>query len=257
MLAQADVGLWVEWVGASYSASFISDSMEKYPLPIEAVADLTRGPDLSETPRDVCEARERQAMIESLEVTLSRTAVWAAQRGDDALEMVMRSVETTLLATANKQSSDLPRRNIMSGDPIYNLQRFLDAQADTYDAALSELKAGRKKTHWMWYIFPQLAGLGRSALAERFAIRSVDEAAAYLGHPVLGSRLLRCVEAVLAITGVGPNEIFGFPDDMKFRSSMTLFAVVAENGSPFHRAIDHLFDGDFDEETRKLLKADR
>lgn len=196
-------------------------------------------------------------MIESLEVTLSRTAVWAAHRGDDALEMVMRSVETTLRVTVDKQCYDLPWRNMMSGDPVYNLQRFLDAQADTYDTALSELKGGRKKTHWMWYIFPQLAGLGRSALAERFAIRSVGEAAAYLGHPVLGSRLLRCVEAVLAIKGVAANEIFGFPDDMKFRSSMTLFAVVAKNGSPFHRAIDHLYDGDFDEETRKLLKADR
>src|SRR5690349_24014751 len=111
----------------------------------------------------------------------------------------------------------------MAGDVDYNLDRFIDAQNGVYEQALSELKAGRKRSHWMWFIFPQIAGLGTSAMAEKYAIRSAEEAAAYLADPVLGSRLRRCVNAILGIDGLSAHEVFGSPDDLKLRSSMTLF----------------------------------
>src|SRR5262245_14233201 len=107
----------------------------------------------------------------------------------------------------------------------YDLDRFVDAQNGAYERALSELRAGHKRSHWMWFIFPQIAGLGSSSMAEKYAIRSAEEASAYLADPVLGSRLLRCVDAVLAIEGKSAHEIFGSPDDLKLRSSMTLFAA--------------------------------
>ncbi|MBB3393770.1 MULTISPECIES: DUF1810 domain-containing protein [unclassified Rhizobium] len=137
----------------------------------------------------------------------------------------------------------------------YNLGRFVDAQNGDYERALSELRAGHKRSHWMWFIFPQIAGLGSSFMAEKYAIRSAEEAAAYLADPVLGGRLLRCVEAVLAIEGKSAHEIFGSPDDFKLRSSMTLFAAISEHGSPFHKVIDRLYRGEFDDRTIQLLDA--
>ena len=125
----------------------------------------------------------------------------------------------------------------MVDDP-HDLGRFVAAQSNNYVDALSELHAGRKRTHWMWYVFPQYAGLGRSPMAERFAIKSVAEAEAYLGHPVLGSRLLECADAVLDVEGRSAHEIFGSPDDAKLRSSATLFSRVAPAGSVFHRILD-------------------
>jgi uncharacterized protein (DUF1810 family) len=107
----------------------------------------------------------------------------------------------------------------------------------------------------MWFIFPQIAGLGSSFMAEKYAIRSAEEAAAYLADPVLGGRLLRCVEAVLAIEGKSAHEVFGSPDDFKLRSSMTLFAAISEHGSPFHKVIDRLYRGEFDDRTIQLLDA--
>ena len=109
-------------------------------------------------------------------------------------------------------------------DP-FDLMRFVDAQHGIYEQALQELKAGHKRSHWMWFIFPQLAGLGSSAMAERYAIGSLDEARAYLQHPVLGQRLQACTAAVNAVTGRTAHQVFGTPDDMKFRTSMTLFGV--------------------------------
>ncbi|EJL53447.1 hypothetical protein PMI09_03243 [Rhizobium sp. CF122] len=137
----------------------------------------------------------------------------------------------------------------------YNLGRFVDAQNGDYERALSELRAGHKRSHWMWFIFPQIAGLGSSFMAEKYAIRSAEEAAAYLADPVLGGRLLRCVEAVLAIEGKSAHEVFGSPDDFKLRSSMTLFAAISEHGSPFHKVIDRLYRGEFDDRTIQLLDA--
>jgi uncharacterized protein (DUF1810 family) len=129
-----------------------------------------------------------------------------------------------------------------TGDP-FNLQRFIDAQNDVYERVFRELSAGRKTSHWMWFVFPQIAGLGSSALAKKFAISSLDEAKAYLAHPFLGRRLRECVDLVNRIEGRSIEEIFGSPDDKKFRSSMTLFARAAEDKQPFERTLDLYFDG--------------
>lgn len=135
----------------------------------------------------------------------------------------------------------------------YNLERFVRAQAGIYDLALSELRAGEKRGHWMWFIFPQIKGLGMSEMSVYFAIYSLGEARAYLAHPVLGPRLQECVEAVLAAQVSGADVIFGYLDDMKFRSSMTLFARASEAGSVFERALVQYFDGIADEATLRQL----
>jgi uncharacterized protein (DUF1810 family) len=138
-----------------------------------------------------------------------------------------------------------------AGDP-HNLSRFVAAQADCYDQVLSEIKTGRKRSHWMWYIFPQFDGLGFSSTSKRYSIKSIDEARAYLGHPVLGPRLMDCAEAVLGIEGRSALEIFGSPDDMKLRSCATLFACVSPAGSAFHRLLDKYYQGDRDRMTLRL-----
>ena len=131
---------------------------------------------------------------------------------------------------------------------------FLAAQAAIYDEALGQLRAGAKRSHWMWFIFPQLAGLGHSAMAQRFALANQAEAAAYLAHPVLGSRLIACTEAVLPYAGRRPvSQIFGYPDDLKFCSSMTLFAKAAPDTAVFQQALDGFFDGREDAETLRRL----
>jgi uncharacterized protein (DUF1810 family) len=127
----------------------------------------------------------------------------------------------------------------MSGD----LDRFLDAQDGVYDDALAELTAGRKRTHWMWFIFPQIAGLGFSPTAQLYAIDSLDEARAYLAHPVLGPRLRECAQALLTVQGRSAREILGYPDDLKLRSSMTLFARAADDPEPFQAVLDRYYDG--------------
>src|SRR5262245_53651240 len=122
-------------------------------------------------------------------------------------------------------------------DP-FHLQRFLIAQEPDYAQALAEIKAGRKRTHWLWYIFPQLDGLGFSETARYFGIKSIEEAKAFLDHPALGARLRECAEAALAIQGRTATEVFGSPDDLKLRSSATLFASVSEPGSVFERVLE-------------------
>ncbi len=139
-----------------------------------------------------------------------------------------------------------------AGDP-HDLDRFVQAQQGDYDQALSEIKSGQKRSHWMWYIFPQVDGLGRSAIATRYAITSVAEATAYLRHPVLGPRLRGCAEAALGVEGRSAHEIFGSPDDMKLRSCATLFACVSPEGSVFHRVLDQYFQGMPDRKTLGLL----
>lgn len=129
-----------------------------------------------------------------------------------------------------------------SMDP-YNLNRFVLAQGRIYPRALAELQAGAKMGHWMWFIFPQIFGLGRSPTSIEFAISSREEAQAYLLHPILGPRLKECTRAVLHVEGRSALEIFGSPDDMKFRSSMTLFAQVSSDDSVFQAALEKYFDG--------------
>jgi uncharacterized protein (DUF1810 family) len=136
-----------------------------------------------------------------------------------------------------------------------DLQRFLDAQDGAFDRALSELRAERKRSHWMWFIFPQISGLGSSAMARRFAIRDLAEARAYLAHPVLGPRLQAVAKAALAIKGKTAAEIFAYPDDLKLRSCATLFAQVSEEGSPFQQILTAFFDGKPDARTLERLKA--
>ncbi len=140
----------------------------------------------------------------------------------------------------------------MPVDP-YNLQRFIDAQARDYRAALAEIRAGRKRSHWMWYVFPQFHGLGFSSTTVHFSIKSADEARAYLDHPLLGSRLRECVDALLALDGCSAHQVFGSPDDLKLKSSMTLFARVSPEGSVFERVIDRYYDGQQDQKTIELL----
>lgn len=137
-------------------------------------------------------------------------------------------------------------------DP-HDLQRFVDAQAATYAAALAELKAGRKRSHWMWFVFPQIAGLGLSPTAQRYAISGLDEARAYLAHPLLGPRLRACVAAVNSVEGRTAHEIFGSPDDLKLRSSLTLFAEAADDKADFREALDRYYGGQPDPATLRLL----
>lgn len=139
----------------------------------------------------------------------------------------------------------------MSGDP-FDLARFVSAQAGVFDAALEELRAGRKRTHWMWFVFPQLRGLGRSSMAQCYGISSLDEATAYVLHPVLGPRLESATATVLASPAPNLNTLFGSPDDLKFCSSMTLFAVAQPDG-PYQAALDRWCDGDPDHRTVELL----
>jgi uncharacterized protein (DUF1810 family) len=130
-----------------------------------------------------------------------------------------------------------------------NLGRFLNAQKSVYADVLSELKRGKKRSHWMWFIFPQIAGLGRSPTAKFYAIENLDEASAYLNHPLLGARLIECAEALLSIKGKTASEIMGHPDDMKLRSSMTLFASIERSDSLFTAVLERYFQGEPDELT--------
>ena len=138
-------------------------------------------------------------------------------------------------------------------DDPHDLQRFVDAQGPVYSQVRQELARGAKASHWMWFVFPQLKGLGRSAMALRYGIASADEALAYWRHPVLGPRLKECTELVLAVQGRTALQIFGSPDDLKFCSSMTLFARVAPDETAFGRAIDKYFGGQRDARTIALM----
>ena len=142
----------------------------------------------------------------------------------------------------------------MAAADRFDLQRFVTAQAPVFASALEELKKGRKRTHWMWFVFPHLRGLGSSSMATFYGIGSLEEARAYLAHPLLGPRLVLCTETVLAIKGRTLREIFGSPDDMKFGSSMTLFAQGSDDdGVVFKRALDLYCQGRLDDRTLALL----
>ena len=139
----------------------------------------------------------------------------------------------------------------------YDLDRFVRAQAQTYASALSELEHGRKHSHWMWWIFPQIDGLGSSPTSRAYSIKSENEARAYLGHPTLGPRLIECAEAVLAVDGKSATAILGSPDDMKLKSSATLFDYISAPGSVFERILDKFYDGERDAATLQLLGRER
>jgi uncharacterized protein (DUF1810 family) len=145
---------------------------------------------------------------------------------------------------------------VAQGDP-YHLHRFVDAQDPVYVQACSELKRGHKTGHWMWFIFPQMAGLGTSEMARRFAISSLGEAEAYMQHSLLGKRLKECTALVLKVSGKTAHEIFGSPDDLKFRSCMTLFARVEmklNGGNVFNDNIEKYFSGEYDRRTLEQLR---
>lgn len=143
----------------------------------------------------------------------------------------------------------------MADDP-YRLERFVQAQEGLYAAALSEIRSGRKMSHWMWFMFPQIEGLGFSPTSRRYSIRGTGEAEAYLSHPVLGPRLRECAEAALQVEGRTAHEIFGSPDDLKLRSCATLFAAVSPPGSVFERLLDRYFEGRRDPKTVERLDRD-
>jgi uncharacterized protein (DUF1810 family) len=142
----------------------------------------------------------------------------------------------------------------------YDLQRFVEAQEPVYDTVLAELRNGAKRSHWIWFVFPQLRGLGRSPTAQHYGIASLDEARAYLAHPVLGARLRECARLVAGIEGRSVDAIFGSPDNLKVRSSMTLFAHAAADGdlaADFRAVLDKFYDGQEDPATVELLSTER
>jgi uncharacterized protein (DUF1810 family) len=150
----------------------------------------------------------------------------------------------------------MPRAESPHGqaDP-FDLARFVRAQEAAYDRALAEIRAGDKRSHWMWFVFPQIDGLGSSSTAKHYAIKSAEEARQYLAHPVLGPRLLECAAAVLAVEGRSASEIFGSPDDLKLKSCMTLFESVAGQDSVSGRVLDRYYQGKRDTRTHEILAA--
>ncbi len=144
----------------------------------------------------------------------------------------------------------------MPTDDPFDLDRFVNAQADIHEQALDEIRGGRKTSHWMWFIFPQYDGLGSSSTARHYAIKSLDEARAYLVHPTLGPRLVECAEAALGVHGRSAHAIFGSPDDLKLKSCATLFAGITPPGSPFARLLDKYYQGGRDGKTLELAGLD-
>lgn len=141
----------------------------------------------------------------------------------------------------------------VNSDP-HDLSRFVDAQRPVYDSALAEIRAGRKRSHWMWFVLPQVKGLGFSSSSEYFGIGSLAEARAFFDHPVLGARLVECTEALLAHEDRSATSIMGSPDDLKLRSSLTLFSLVEPQGSVFHRGLERFFEGQPDELTLDIVR---
>jgi len=140
------------------------------------------------------------------------------------------------------------------GDDSYNLRRFVEAQEQVFAQVCSELRAGRKRSHWMWFIFPQIKGLGYSAISVKYSISSIEEARAYLNNAVLGPRLLECMRLVNQIVGRSVEDIFGYPDDLKFHSSVTLFAQAAPENQIFKDALQKYFEGELDQLTLDKLR---
>ena len=136
----------------------------------------------------------------------------------------------------------------------YNLRRFIEAQSKSYESAMIELSLGKKTSHWMWYIFPQIDGLGSSDIAKLYSIKSIEEAQAYLAHPVLGERLIKSCEILLTLEGVSISDVMGFPDDLKLKSSMTLFEYISPLSSIFSEVLSKYYEDDFDKNSLEILK---
>jgi uncharacterized protein (DUF1810 family) len=149
----------------------------------------------------------------------------------------------------------MSERTPASPDDPFDLQRFVSAQEDTYQQAIAELRGGRKRSHWMWFVFPQIDGLGSSETTRQFAIKSLDEARAVLAHPTLGARLRECAEALLLNAGRSISDILPYPDDLKLQSSMTLFELVAPPDSIFGRVLDHFYRAERDQRTLQLFPS--
>jgi uncharacterized protein (DUF1810 family) len=137
----------------------------------------------------------------------------------------------------------------------YNLNRFIEAQMATYEGAMLELARGRKESHWIWYIFPQIEGLGRSDTAKLYSIKSLEEGRAYLNHPVLGPRLVEACEILLSLQDCSMDEVMGFPDDLKLLSAMTLFEALSDSNSIFTKMIEFYFDDERDETSLEIIKS--
>ncbi len=137
----------------------------------------------------------------------------------------------------------------------FDLQRFVQAQQDCYSTVLAEINNGKKRSHWIWFIFPQFIGLGHSPAASLYAIKSLAEARAYLAHPVLGARLVQCAQALLNLNGQSARDILGWPDDLKLRSSATLFAQISEPDSVFHQLLKKYYQNEADSITLKLIQS--
>ena len=137
----------------------------------------------------------------------------------------------------------------------YSLNRFIEAQVDSYESAMGELSRGRKSGHWIWYIFPQIDGLGSTETTKLYSIKSIEEAQAYLTHPVLGERLIKSCEILLTLEDVSISDVMGFPDDLKLKSSMTLFEYVSKPNSIFRRVLNEYFEGNLDEVSIEIIKT--
>ncbi|WP_372895733.1 DUF1810 domain-containing protein [Stieleria sp.] len=142
-----------------------------------------------------------------------------------------------------------------ANDDPFDLARFVSAQRDCYEQVLSELRRGQKRSHWMWFVFPQLRGLGFSSTAQFYGISGIDEARAYLSHPLLGDRLIECCQAMLSVRDRTATEILGQPDDLKLCSCATLFGSVAADDSVFQQVLERYFDGKADPRTLQLLRT--
>ena len=151
----------------------------------------------------------------------------------------------------------MTKADTINPDDRFNLNRFISAQDKVYDTALAELRSGEKRTHWMWFIFPQIEGLGYTPSSIYYAIKNREEALEYWDHPILGPRLLECSEAVMAVQGFTASDIFGYPDYLKLKSSMTLFASVAGPDSVFSRILDKYYNGEQDARTLELLELQK
>ena len=173
--------------------------------------------------------------------------------GGFTLSRTLPSISAARVHSKTPRSATLAAKANTMNDS-YDFQRFIDAQNPVFEQVCAELGAGQKRGHWMWFIFPQLRGLGYSEMATRFAISSLDEAEAYLKHPILGSRLRECTRLVLLVEGRSINQIFGYPDDLKFRSSMTLFASTISENQIFKDALQKGFAGEPDRLTIERLR---
>ena len=195
-------------------------------------------------------------MVELIGTTVSSASVPTGQNNDQLKNSAVKPAKRA-------QNNNSPQRKVAalfmlwsrgimrSNDP-FNLQRFVDVQNRWYERVCAELSQGHKQSHWMWFIFPQLKGLGSSAMANLYGISGLQEAEAYLGHPLLGPRLRNCTQLVLLIQGRSIDQIFDDPDDLKFRSSMTLFAKATSDSGPFQEALKKYFGGKPDPLTLKL-----